>query len=162
LQEFGVNATSNFVKGAGVGVAVDLVAAGMTLGAAAVAGGVMGVLWGVKQRYYDEIHAKVKGHRYLCADDLTLHVLWARQLSLLMALQQRGHASFTKMSLANAGSEKPILPKSWNKWLKNARQHPQWLASNKSDQPLLKDKKQLLIDKIVESLIAISSANDNK
>ena len=160
LQEFGVSATSNFVKGAGIGVAVDLVVAGMTLGAAAVAGGVMGVLWGVKQRYYDEIHAKVKGHRYLCADDLTLHVLWARQLSLLMALQQRGHASFTKMSLVNAASKKPSLPKSWNKWLKNARHHPQWLASNKSEQPLLKDKKQLLIDEIVESLVIISGTND--
>jgi len=152
LQEFGVKATSNFVKGAGVGVAVDLVAAGMTLGAAAVAGGVMGVLWGVKQRYYDEINAKVRGHRYLCADDLTLQVLWARQLNLLFALQQRGHASVTKMSLANTSSDSVTLPKQWSKWLKKARQYPQWLASNNSDQPLLRDKKQLLISKIVAFL----------
>ena len=156
LQEFGVKATSNFVKGAGVGVAVDLVAAGMTLGAAAVAGGVMGVLWGVKQRYYDEIHAKVKGHRYLCADDLTLQVLWMRQLSLLIALQQRGHASVTKMSLAGVSLDKIELPKRWSKWLKSARQHPQWLTSNHSEQPLLRDKKQLLIDQIVSSLTVIS------
>ena len=156
LQEFGVKATSNFVKGAGVGVAVDLVAAGMTLGAAAVAGGVMGVLWGVKQRYYDEIHAKVKGHRYLCADDLTLQVLWMRQLSLLIALQQRGHASVTKMSLAGVSLDKIELPKRWSKWLKSARQHPQWLTSNHSEQPLLRDKKQLLIDQIVSSLTIIS------
>jgi GTPase Era involved in 16S rRNA processing len=152
LQEFGIKATSNFVKGAGVGVAVDLVAAGMTLGAAAVAGGVMGVLWGVKQRYYDEINAKVRGHRYLCADDLTLQVLWARQLNLLFALQQRGHASFTKMSLANTPSDNTSLPKQWGQWLKKARQYPQWLSTNNSDQPLLIDKKQLLISKIVRFL----------
>jgi GTPase Era involved in 16S rRNA processing len=152
LQEFGVKATSNFVKGAGVGVAVDLVAAGMTLGAAAVAGGVMGVLWGVKQRYYDEINAKVRGHRYLCADDLTLQVLWARQLNLLFALQQRGHASLTKVSLTNTASDNVTLPKAWSQWLKKARQYPQWLASNNSDQPLLRDKKQLLISKIVAFL----------
>lgn len=152
LQEFGVKATSNFVKGAGIGVAVDLVAAGMTLGAAAVAGGVMGVLWGVKQRYYDEIHAKVRGHRYLCADDLTLQVLWARQLTLLSALQQRGHASFTKMSLADAKADQTKLPKQWSQWLKSARQYPQWLASNNSDQPLLADKKKLLVSKIVSFL----------
>ena len=161
LQEFGIKATSNFVKGAGIGVAVDLVAAGLTLGAAAVAGGVMGVLWGVKQRYYDEIHAKVKGHRYLCADDLTLHILWARQLSLLIALQQRGHASVTKLSLAQINSEKTTLPKAWNQWLKNARQHPQWLASNNSEQPPLKAKKQLLIKQISESLAAISNSNNS-
>ena len=162
LQEFGVKATSNFVKGAGVGVAVDLVAAGMTLGAAAVAGGVMGVLWGVKQRYYDEIHAKVKGHRYLCADDLTLQVLWVRQLSLLIALQQRGHASVAKMSLADVKIDKVELPKQWRKWLKNARQHPQWLISNKSEQPLLREKKQLLIDQVVNSLIVISHEKSEK
>ena len=162
LQEFGVKATSNFVKGAGIGVAVDLVAAGMTLGAAAVAGGVMGVLWGVKQRYYDEIHAKVKGHRYLCADDLTLQVLWMRQLSLLIALQQRGHASVAKMSLADVKIDKVELPKQWRKWLKNARQHPQWLISNKSEQPLLREKKQLLIDQVVNSLIVISHEKSEK
>ena len=162
LQEFGVKATSNFVKGAGVGVAVDLVAAGMTLGAAAVVGGVMGVLWGVKQRYYDEIHAKVKGHRYLCGDDLTLQVLWMRQLSLLIALQQRGHASVAKMSLADVKIDKIELPKQWSKWLKNARQHPQWLISNNSEQPLLREKKQLLIDQIVNSLIVISHEKSEK
>jgi len=152
LQEFGKKFSSDFVKGAGVGVAVDLVAAGMTLGAAAVAGGVMGVLWGVKQRYYDEIHAKVKGYRYLCADDLTLQILWMRQLSLLSALQQRGHASFTKMSLAKSDDNKLLLPKRWNKWLSKARQHPQWLVANNSDQPLLTDKKQQLIEQIIVSL----------
>ena len=152
LQEFGLKATSNFVKGAGVGVAVDLIAAGMTLGAAAVAGGVVGVLWGVKQRYYDEIHAKVKGHRYLCADDLTLEVLWCRQLILLAALQQRGHASLEKVSLTSANANKRILPKNWAKWRASARQHPQWTALNNSEQPALANKKSALIDQITESL----------
>ncbi|MEL0628543.1 GTPase/DUF3482 domain-containing protein [Psychromonas aquatilis] len=152
LQEFSSKVSGDFVKGAGVGVAVDLVAAGMTLGAAAVAGGVMGVLWGVKQRYYDEIHAKVTGYRYLCADDTTLQVLWTRQLNLLSALQQRGHASFTKMSLVNTTSDEKPLPKRWNKWLSKARHHPQWLSLNNSDQPSFKGKKQQLIDEIVQSL----------
>lgn len=158
LQEFGSKVSGDFVKGAGVGVAVDLVAAGMTLGVAAVAGGVMGVLWGVKQRYYDEIHAKVKGYRYLCADDMTLQVLWMRQLNLLNALQQRGHASFTKVSLVNNGDNKHTLPKYWSKWLSKARHRPQWLALNNSDQPLLKDKKQQLINHIVMALSNIGDA----
>ncbi|WP_243834643.1 GTPase/DUF3482 domain-containing protein [Psychromonas algarum] len=157
LQEFGIKVTSNFVKGAGVGVAVDIFAAGMTLGAAAMTGGVMGALWGVKQRYYDEIEASIKGHRYLCADDLTLHVLWARQLSLLSALQQRGHASVNKLSLQHLDSNKDILPKYWSKWLSRARQHPQWVTLNKSDQPKLKEKKVLLIEQITTYLTSLKS-----
>ena len=158
LQEFGIKVTSNFVKGAGVGVAVDLVAAGMTLGAAALAGGVAGMLWGVKQRYYDEMSAKIKGHRYLCVDDLTLHALWARQLTLLQALQQRGHASFTKVSISKVDTGKSILPKPWKKWLKSARQHPQWSPINKSSQPLQADKKQLLIDEVIQKLVTIGES----
>ena len=79
-----------------------------------------------------------------------------RQLSLLIALQQRGHASVAKMSLADVKIDKIELPKQWSKWLKNARQHPQWLISNRSEQPLLREKKQLLIDQVVNSLIVIS------
>jgi len=133
LQEFGIKATSNFVKGAGIGIAVDLVAAGMTLGAAAAVGGFAGVLWGVKQRYYDEMQAKIKGHRYLCTDNITLEILWRRQLSLLSALQKRGHASIKKVSLKHKESVTAPLPSSWSKWLKSARQHPQWSNLNNSD-----------------------------
>ena len=152
LQEFGIKATSNFVKGAGMGVAVDLVAAGMTLGAAAAVGGFAGVLWGVKQRYYDEMQAKIKGHRYLCADNITLEILWRRQLSLLSALQKRGHASINKVSLKGKGTVATSLPNSWAKWLKRARQHPQWSPLNDSDQPLLADKKKQLINEIADYL----------
>ena len=146
-QEFGLKASSNFVKGAGVGVAVDLVAAGMTLGAAAAVGGVAGVLWGVKQRYYDELLAKIKGHRFVCADDLTLTVLWNRQFKLLSALQQRGHASVSKIHLDDSRFTGSSLPKSFLKWLKLARQHPQWSDTNNSSQPLMtKEKNTLILD----------------
>lgn len=156
LKEFGIKATSNFAKGAGIGVAVDLVAAGMTLGAAALTGGVAGMLWGVKQRYYDEIHAKVKGYRYLCADDMTLHALWARQLTLLSALQQRGHASLNKVAVKSQGNEQP-LPKAWFKWLRRARQHPQWVLLNNSDQPPLLEKKKQLLNEVAMQLAADTS-----
>jgi len=152
LQTFGIKATSSFVKGAGVGVAVDLVAAGMTLGAAALVGGVAGVLWGVKQRYYDELQAKLTGHRYVCVNDMTLQVLWQRQLHLLFALQKRGHASFNKVLLSGQRSTPVTLPKAWGKWLKTARQHPQWNTLNNSDQPLFMDKKEQLIHDIVAHL----------
>jgi len=148
LQEFGIKATSHFVKGAGVGVAVDMVAAGMTLGAAALTGGLMGVLWSAKQRYYEEIEAKVKGHRYLCVDDVTLQILWTRQCALLTALQQRGHASVKKVSLAEITANLKMPPTIWYQWVKQARQHPQWRSFQDHGEPSISNKKQLLIEEI--------------
>jgi len=160
LQELGIKATSNFVKGAGVGVAVDLVAAGMTLGAAAVVGGVAGVLWGVKQRYYDELQAKLKGHRYLCVDDITLQVLWKRQLHLLSALQQRGHASLNKVPIDDKVISKTELPKAWGRWLNLSRQNPQWANINDNIQSSLANKKSALIEDITMHLISVAKLRE--
>ena len=125
LQEFGINITGNIAKGVSAGVAIDLMTAGMSLGAAAITGGVAGALWSVKQRYYDEIYAKLTGSRYICLDDVTLQVLWLRQNKLLRILQQRGHASLDKIDLEeDRGAIE--LPKSWHKWLRRARSHPYW------------------------------------
>ncbi len=129
LQELGINITGNIAKGVGAGVAIDLMTAGMSLGAAAITGGVAGALWSVKQRYYDEIYAKVTGSRYICLDDVTLQVLWLRQNKLLQILQQRGHASFDKIDL-EIGKEKLELPQHWHKWLRRARSHPDWSSLN--------------------------------
>lgn len=129
LQELGINITGNIAKGASAGVAIDLVTAGMTLGAAALTGGVVGALWSVKQRYYDEIHAKVTGCRYICLDDPTLQVLWLRQNKLLKVLQRRGHASFDKIDLQVA-QDSNELPQNWGKWLRQTRSHPNWSSLN--------------------------------
>jgi len=131
LQEFGIKLGGHIAKGAGIGIAVDAAVGGITLGAAALSGGVVGALWSVKQRYYDEIQAKIKGKRYLCVDDATLQVLWLRQLKLLTTLQQRGHASFDKISVHNdANTTVDNLPKKWGSYLRKLRAYPQWSSLN--------------------------------
>jgi GTP-binding protein EngB required for normal cell division len=133
LQEFGISLGSNIAKGAGIGVAIDVAVGGITLGTAALSGGVVGALWSVKQRYYDEIEAKIKGKRYLCVDDVTLQVLWLRQLKLLATLQQRGHASFDKIALQNSIKiSADNLPKRWNSYLRKLHAYPQWSSLNRS------------------------------
>jgi len=154
LQEFGIKLTGNIAKGAGLGVAIDLLTAGMTLGAAAVTGGIAGALWGVKQRYYDEIQAKVKGCRYLCLNEATLQVLWLRQLKLLALLQQRGHASFAKIDYqVSAHQQKNELPKNWSKWLRKSRNHPDWssLSANRAD--VDNSKRLLFIEQVSEEIV---------
>ena len=151
LQEFGIKLTGNIAKGAGLGVAIDLATAGMTLGAAAVTGGIAGALWSVKQRYYDEIQAKIKGARYICLNDVTLQVLWLRQIKLLALLQKRGHASFTKIDyqVAEAVNE---LPKNWSKWLRKLRSHPNWSSLNKNAADLEDSKRQLFIEQLTAEM----------
>jgi len=131
LQAFGIKLGGHIAKGAGIGIAVDAAVGGITLGAAALSGGVVGALWSVKQRYYDEIQAKIKGKRYLCVDDTTLQVLWLRQLKLLSTLQQRGHASFDKISVQNDATTVDNLPKKWGSYLRKLHAHPQWSSLNK-------------------------------
>tara|TARA_R110001583_G_scaffold30866_3_gene106181 strand:- start:2671 stop:4035 length:1365 start_codon:yes stop_codon:yes gene_type:complete len=145
LQEFGINLGGHIAKGAGVGVAIDVAVGGITLGAAALSGGVVGALWSVKQRYYDEIEAKVTGRRYLCVDDATLQVLWLRQLTLLMTLQQRGHASVNKIELDTmAPINTDNLPKKWSRYLSQLRSHPQWSSLNNNYQGDSNKREQLL------------------
>ena len=145
LQAFGIKLGGHIAKGAGVGVAIDVAVGGITLGAAAISGGVAGALWSVKQRYYNEIEAKIKGKRYLCVDDATLQVLWLRQLTLLATLQQRGHASFDKIQLQpNSGLSADNLPKKWNSYLRKSRAHPQWSSLNKAFKGESAKREQLL------------------
>lgn len=154
LQVLGIKLTGNIAKGAGAGVAIDLLAAGMSLGAAAVTGGFIGALWGVKQRYYDEIEAKIKGFRYICLDDLTLQVLWLRQLKLLAVLQKRGHASFAKITYQTSELDSEnVLPENWDKWLRQLRSHPNWSSLNLSSVDLQESERQLFIEKICALMV---------
>ncbi len=153
LQAFGIKLGGHIAKGVGVGVAIDVAVGGLTLGAAALSGGMVGALWSVKQRYYDEIHAKIKGRRYLCVDQTTLQVLWLRQLQLLVTLQQRGHASFDKITLQNSTEiNADNLPKKWNSYLRKCRAFPQWSSLNK--QGFLDDlsKRTLILEQLISEI----------
>lgn len=147
LQAFGIDLGGHIAKGAGLGVAIDVAVGGITLGAAALSGGLVGALWGVKQRYYDEIEAKIKGKRYLCVDDATLQVLWLRQLTLLATLQQRGHASINKIELQSTTLlSTDNLPSDWGKYVSQLRSHPEWSSLNNNYQGNSDKREQLLAE----------------
>ena len=153
LQEFGIKLGGHIAKGAGIGVAVDVAVGGITLGAAALSGGVAGALWSVKQRYYNEIQAKIKGKRYLCVDDATLQVLWLRQLKLLATLQQRGHASFDKIALQNTTQlTSDNIPKEWGSYLRKLHANPQWSTLTKQSYMDDLSKRDLLLEKLMSEI----------
>ncbi|MBU6953615.1 GTPase/DUF3482 domain-containing protein [Hahella sp. HN01] len=124
MKRMGVEAGSGAAAGAAVGVGVDLMAGGVTLGAAAALGALAGVVWQTGRRYREDLTAAIRKQRKLCVDESTLKVLWLRQQYLFEALQKRGHASQQPMALADGGS--PELPGDWSRWLRKARGNPEW------------------------------------
>ncbi|MEW6764907.1 MAG: DUF3482 domain-containing protein [Pseudomonadota bacterium] len=134
LRGMGIRLSKGMVAGAITGVGIDLVAGGLTLGAAALAGAVVGGLWQVIGRYGHDALAKLRGFRSLTVDDAILRLLALRQQWLLNALEHRGHAAIHPIELDNpdikrwrSGSLPPLLGK--------ARSHPEWSTLNPTHSP---------------------------
>jgi len=124
LKDFGLNAGATALKGAAAGAGIDLMVGGMSLGAATMLGAALGAGWATLRRYQQELLAAWQGHKWLCADDDTVSLLYLRQRKLLRALTQRGHAAQNKIQLTDNAEH--ALPKRWHKVVKVLRQNPEW------------------------------------
>jgi hypothetical protein len=131
LKKFSVRAPSRMAKGAALGVGIDLVAGGLTLGAAAALGAAAGGLWQLIDDYGGRMLARLRGGRELSVDETVLRVLGLRQLSLLAALERRGHAALTPIALAVIEQAQAELASDWRERelpaeISRARAHPEW------------------------------------
>lgn len=130
LKDFGLNAGATALKGAAAGAGIDLMVGGMSLGAATILGAALGAGWATLRRYQHELVAAWQGHKWLCADDDTVSLLYLRQGKLLRALTQRGHAAQNNIQLSD--NIEHALPKRWNKVVTVLRQNPEWLHNPSS------------------------------
>jgi hypothetical protein len=124
LREFGLHAGSGAAKGAAIGLGVDLVTGGLSLGLAAAIGATIGAAWQTAGRFGKRLLARLRGHALVQVDDNTLRILTHRQLQLIAALLDRGHAGLTVMKIgvpADAGDALALPP-----MLARARRFPQW------------------------------------
>ena len=125
LRAMGISASKGAAAGAAAGVSIDLLTGGLTLGAAAALGAVIGGTWNSLSRFGDRLLGKLTGVRELSVDDAILRALAARQQALLRALTGRGHAALTPIELNTEAvrrwREDP-LPEA----LERARSHPEW------------------------------------
>lgn len=124
LKDFGLNAGATALKGAAAGAGIDLMVGGMSLGAATMLGAALGAGWATLRRYQHELKAAWQGHKWLCADDDTVSLLYLRQGKLLRALTQRGHAAQNNIQLSD--NIEHALPKRWHKVVTTLRQNPEW------------------------------------
>lgn len=119
LKTFGLDTATAAATGAAIGVGVDLMLAGMSLGAATATGAALGAAWQTGRRYGRDLLTKVRGYRTLAVDDTTLTLLLFRQLWLLRTLFQRGHAA--QQSITMESSDPPKTPEGWPEQLSQLR-----------------------------------------
>ncbi len=152
LKEFGLDAGSNAAKGAAVGVGIDAMTGGLTLGAAAMLGAAAGLAWTAGRKYKNEINTRLSGQHFICIDDNTLRVLWFRQSKLLKALMHRGHAAQEGISVVTSSSDQ--VPQEWRQWMRLIRRHPEWSALNQDSAGFSHIERDRLIHQLASSFIS--------
>lgn len=129
LKQLGVRVGGGVAAGAAAGAGVDLLAGGLTLGVAALAGAIAGGALQTARGYGSRLLGKLKGKRELTVDDTVLRLLALRQQQLMVALDHRGHAAQDSIRLGQLDEStwrQGKLPEP----LVRARAHPQWSTLN--------------------------------
>jgi hypothetical protein len=129
LKQLGVKVGGGMAAGAATGVGIDLLVGGVTLGAAAALGALIGGGAQTLRGYGSRLKGKLKGQRELTVDDAVLRLLALRQQLLLQALEARGHAAVEAITLTTPQDA------SWREGkladaLHKARAHPEWSSLN--------------------------------
>ncbi|MFI8480271.1 GTPase/DUF3482 domain-containing protein [Pseudomonas sp. NPDC078700] len=130
LKQLGIKVGGGMAAGAATGAGIDLLVGGVTLGAAAALGALIGGSAQTLRGYGERLKSKIKGERELTVDDAVLRLLALRQQLLLSALDERGHAAMDAIKLAEPQDStwrKGKLPEA----LRDARAYPQWSSIDK-------------------------------
>lgn len=101
LQIMGIKLGSGAAAGAAAGFGLDLMVGGMSLGAATAIGALAGGGWQTLRHYGKRILSTVSGQRTLRVDDAIIRLLAMRQLQLIHALENRGHAAVEPVEFGN-------------------------------------------------------------
>ncbi|MBA4288921.1 MAG: DUF3482 domain-containing protein [Pseudomonas sp.] len=151
LKQLGITVGGGVAAGAATGVGVDLLVGGITLGAAALIGAVIGGSAQTLRGYGARLKGKLKGQRELTVDDAVLRLLALRQQQLLQALDTRGHAALARINLSipqDATWREGELPEA----LRKARAHPEWSSLN-PDAQLEDGERQALVQALALELL---------
>ncbi len=125
LRDAGVRVGTGAAAGAAAGLGIDLAVGGISLGAAALLGAAAGGGLQAVRRFGRRAAGRLRGQRELSVDEGVLRLLGLRLLTLVQALERRGHAAQSALALpdqiAGAWRERPLPAV-----LRRARAHPEW------------------------------------
>jgi hypothetical protein len=125
LRQSGLGAATGAAGGAATGAVIDLAVGGMSLGAAAAIGAIVGGFLGTTAAQSRRLVRRARGGDELRAGDTTLRLLLARSMDLSIALLHRGHADTDRIALRDRVLSEDFVS-SVLKALKRARSHPSW------------------------------------
>ena len=125
LKAYGIRTSTGAAAGALIGLGLDALTLGTSLGLGSAVGGIIG---GIATNWQSLYH-KINGTDTLHIDNPTLTLIAARALALLALLQTRGHASQSPIALQHPSSP-PWQPENLPDLLKKARAHPRWSSLN--------------------------------
>ncbi len=125
LVDMGVHVGKGFAAGAMAGATIDVFTGGLSLGAAALIGGVVGSVWQGVDKFGKRILGKIQGYEELSVDDAVIRLLGLRGLQLIDALEHRGHAAQEVINLNQSTItqwQEGTLPNE----IQQARANPEW------------------------------------
>ncbi len=103
IKQFGFKTGGAAATGALVGLSVEAMLGGASLGAATAAGATIGGLIGAGRVHGRRLFDRIRGFTELRCDDNAVRVLALRQIMLVRALLSRGHAAMTPVAAPAAG-----------------------------------------------------------
>lgn len=138
LKELGIQVGRGVAAGAMAGATFDLLTAGLSLGSGTLIGAAAGGIWQGVDKWGQRLIGKWRGETELTVDDSVIRVLALRQIALIHALAQRGHAAQAPIAISRAqialdsGSlSEESTPINWRSGplpdaIEQARAHPEW------------------------------------
>lgn len=182
LKAFGIQIGKGMATGAVAGATIDAMTGGLSLGAATLIGAAAGGLWQGANQWGKRLMGLFAGHLEITIDDPVLQLLALRQLALIRALEQRGHAALapidartlvespemSKLSsladtdtdaadvsddTASAQTPKNTLPDGLQILLHEARSQPQW--STLGHAPMPDGRRERHVERIARSLAQV-------
>lgn len=126
MRYYGMELAKGSAGGAGIGMAVDIMTAGLTLGLPTLVGLVTGSMLGAQRMLRHLYLQKVRHAALVALDDDVLRLIATRNLQLIARLEFRGHGDTSEETMNNqqtlAFNGKIPTP------LLIARDHPRWSA----------------------------------
>lgn len=149
LKEAGIEVSKGAAAGAAAGFTVDLITAGLSLGSGTLIGAAVGGAWQGLDRFGKRLLGRLRGHQEISVDDTVIRLLAARQMALICALEQRGHAARDPITIdieRVAGFHDPQLPDT----LIETRSNPEWSTLGNHFEPSV--RRQRLIERLAQTL----------
>lgn len=150
LSDLGIDLGKGAAFGAAAGATFDVLSAGLSLGVGTLIGAAAGSAWQGVDRWGKDIKAKLYGQRALMVGDAILLGLATRNVRLIAALEQRGHASTLPLAVASHATQE-FDPKTLLKTFMAARRQSlrlkvlQLMGAAQSSRELHAELKQALL-----------------